>query len=125
MIPFHAPDNSACPPLDFLKTPTRHLFFTGKGGVGKTSLSAAVALYLADAGQRVLLGVWQELMDEAMLKDLKTGDKILTSGGLYGTITGFRGNDLEVQFSQTVKLTVARSAVTQRVDTQAAVAVAA
>jgi arsenite-transporting ATPase len=29
--------------------------FTGKGGVGKTSLSAAVALYLADAGQRVLL----------------------------------------------------------------------
>ena len=55
MIPFHAPDNSACPPLDFLKTPTRHLFFTGKGGVGKTSLSAAVALYLADAGQRMLL----------------------------------------------------------------------
>ncbi len=35
--------------------PTRHLFFTGKGGVGKTSLSSAVALYLADTGKRVLL----------------------------------------------------------------------
>jgi len=39
----------------FLSHPTRHLFFTGKGGVGKTSLSAATALTLADAGKRVLL----------------------------------------------------------------------
>ncbi|MES2632672.1 MAG: arsenical pump-driving ATPase [Pseudomonadota bacterium] len=39
----------------WLSQPTRHLFFTGKGGVGKTSLSAATALALADAGTRVLL----------------------------------------------------------------------
>ncbi|MDP3606575.1 MAG: MTH895/ArsE family thioredoxin-like protein, partial [Polaromonas sp.] len=39
----------------FLEAPTRHLFFTGKGGVGKTSLSTATALVLADAGQKVLL----------------------------------------------------------------------
>ncbi len=39
----------------FLSHPTRHLFFTGKGGVGKTSLSTATALSLADAGKRVLL----------------------------------------------------------------------
>jgi arsenite/tail-anchored protein-transporting ATPase len=42
-------------PLDLLNHPTCHLFFTGKGGVGKTSLSTAVALYLADSGKRVLL----------------------------------------------------------------------
>jgi hypothetical protein len=42
-------------PLGLLKHPTRHLFFTGKGGVGKTSLSTAVALYLADSGRKVLL----------------------------------------------------------------------
>jgi arsenite-transporting ATPase len=41
--------------LDWLKSPTRFMFFTGKGGVGKTSLSAATALALADAGKRVLL----------------------------------------------------------------------
>lgn len=33
----------------------RFLFFTGKGGVGKTSLSCATAVALADAGKRVLL----------------------------------------------------------------------
>ncbi|MCB4365999.1 arsenical pump-driving ATPase [Hydrogenophaga taeniospiralis] len=39
----------------FATAPTRFLFFTGKGGVGKTSLSTATAIALADAGQQVLL----------------------------------------------------------------------
>ena len=39
----------------FVAAPTRFLFFTGKGGVGKTSLSTATAIALADAGKRVLL----------------------------------------------------------------------
>lgn len=38
-----------------LDHPTRHLFFTGKGGVGKTSLSTACAIALADGGKQVLL----------------------------------------------------------------------
>lgn len=34
---------------------TQYLFFTGKGGVGKTSLACATAVRLADAGKQVLL----------------------------------------------------------------------
>jgi len=41
--------------LKLLDHPTRHLFFTGKGGVGKTSIATATAVALADAGRRVLL----------------------------------------------------------------------
>jgi arsenite-transporting ATPase len=41
--------------MTLLPHPTRYLFFTGKGGVGKTSLSTATAIALADAGKQVLL----------------------------------------------------------------------
>jgi arsenite-transporting ATPase len=43
------------PPLALLRQPPRQLFFTGKGGVGKTSLACATAIALAEAGRRVLL----------------------------------------------------------------------
>jgi len=49
------PAQSTLPLLALLASATRFLFFTGKGGVGKTSLSAATALALADSGKRVLL----------------------------------------------------------------------
>lgn len=39
----------------FFAQAPKHLFFTGKGGVGKTALSCAVAIGLADRGKRVLL----------------------------------------------------------------------
>ena len=42
-------------PLALLRAPTCHLFFTGKGGVGKTTLACATALALADRGRSVLL----------------------------------------------------------------------
>jgi arsenite-transporting ATPase len=41
--------------MKFLSQAPRFLFFTGKGGVGKTSIACATAVQLADAGQRVLL----------------------------------------------------------------------
>lgn len=41
--------------IKLLDAPTKYLFFTGKGGVGKTSVSAAFAIALADSGKKVLL----------------------------------------------------------------------
>ena len=41
--------------MKFLDNPPRFLFFTGKGGAGKTSVACATALHLAHAGKSVLL----------------------------------------------------------------------
>lgn len=41
--------------MRFLDQPPRYLFFTGKGGVGKTSLACATAIRLAGLGRKVLL----------------------------------------------------------------------
>lgn len=41
--------------MKFLEDPPRFLFFTGKGGVGKTSVACATALELTSRGERVLL----------------------------------------------------------------------
>lgn len=41
--------------MQFLHQPPRFLFFTGKGGVGKTSIACATAIQLAESGNQVLL----------------------------------------------------------------------
>ncbi|HFT7731135.1 TPA: arsenical pump-driving ATPase [Klebsiella pneumoniae] len=41
--------------MPFLKDISPFIFFTGKGGVGKTSLACATAVWLADQGKRTLL----------------------------------------------------------------------
>jgi arsenite/tail-anchored protein-transporting ATPase len=43
------------PVLDWTGWGSRYLFFTGKGGVGKTTIASAVAVALADAGRRTLV----------------------------------------------------------------------
>ena len=41
--------------MKFIEHPPRFLFFTGKGGVGKTSIACAASIQLAESGKRVLL----------------------------------------------------------------------
>ncbi|MFN9116456.1 MAG: arsenical pump-driving ATPase [Gemmatimonas sp.] len=43
------------PVTPWLEAATRFLFFTGKGGVGKTTVASATALRLAESGRRVLI----------------------------------------------------------------------
>jgi Mrp family chromosome partitioning ATPase len=44
------------PRLDWTDWPTRVLFFTSKGGVGKKTVAAAAALALADRGREGRVG---------------------------------------------------------------------
>lgn len=53
--PTSGPHAPAVPVLDWAAWRTPFVFFTGKGGVGKTTVAGAVAVALADAGERVLV----------------------------------------------------------------------
>src|ERR1700691_1560745 len=65
--------------------PARTILMTGKGGVGKTTLSAATAVNAADRGSRTLLvstDAAHSLSD--VLGTALGADPILISGNLYG-----------------------------------------
>jgi preprotein translocase subunit YajC len=48
---------------------------------------------------------------QEMLGGLKTGDRVVTTGGLLGTIAGFGSNTVQLQISNQVKVEVLRSAI--------------
>jgi preprotein translocase subunit YajC len=49
----------------------------------------------------------------AMLAAVKAGDKVVTSGGIYGTIAGMDGDTVILRVADQVKIRVARSAIAQ------------
>ncbi len=48
---------------------------------------------------------------QAFLAALKEGDRIVTSGGMFGTITKIKDDAVQVQIAQNVKVDVSRAAI--------------
>lgn len=48
---------------------------------------------------------------QEMINALKNGDKVITSGGLFGTIVGIEGDSVQLRIADQVKVKVLRSAV--------------
>jgi preprotein translocase subunit YajC len=46
-----------------------------------------------------------------MLSALKNGDKVITNGGIYGTIVGLEGDTVQLRIAEQVKMKVARNAI--------------
>lgn len=68
--------------MKFLESPPRFLFFTGKGGVGKTSLACASAIQLAEAGKRVLLVSTDPASNVAQVFGLTIGNTVTAVPGV-------------------------------------------
>jgi preprotein translocase subunit YajC len=61
----------------------------------------------------------KQVQVETMLGQLKNGDKVLTSGGIYGTVVGVSDDQIQLRVADHVKIQVAKSAVTQLVEDSA------
>lgn len=48
---------------------------------------------------------------EEMITGLKNGDKVITSGGIYGTVAGLKDFTLILKINDTVKIEVAKNAI--------------
>ncbi|MFQ1656759.1 arsenical pump-driving ATPase [Aeromonas veronii] len=68
----------------FLTNPPPFLFFTGKGGVGKTSLACASAVALCDAGKRVLLVSTDPASNVGQVFATEIGNRVTTIAAVPG-----------------------------------------
>lgn len=62
--------------MKFLDLPPRFLFFTGKGGVGKTSIACASAIQLSSIGRKVLLVSTDPASNIGQVFGLTIGNKV-------------------------------------------------
>lgn len=70
--------------MKFLQNLPPYLFFTGKGGVGKTSISCATAIRLVEQGKRVLLVSTDPASNVGQVFDQTIGNTILPVAAVPG-----------------------------------------
>jgi preprotein translocase subunit YajC len=55
----------------------------------------------------------QRKKTQAMLAAIKNGDKVVTSSGIYGTVSGIDGDTVILKIADQVKIRILRSAIAQ------------
>ncbi len=70
--------------MQFLQAAPRYLFFTGKGGVGKTSIACATAVHLAAQGKQVLLVSTDPASNVGQVFGIDIGNRIVAIPAVAG-----------------------------------------
>jgi preprotein translocase subunit YajC len=95
---------------------TAVILFQAPGGGGLSTMLVPLGLMFAIMYFLVIMPQQRQRKKmQAMLADLKAGDKIITSGGIYGTINGIDGDSviLKISSEPQVKIRIARAAIAQ------------
>jgi preprotein translocase subunit YajC len=99
--------------MSVLSSP-ENLYLMAQGG-GPGGLMAFLPLIIIMGIFYVLLilpAQRRQKKTQEMINALKNGDKVVTSGGLFGTIVGIEGDSIQLRIADQVKVKVLRSAVT-------------
>lgn len=92
------------------------ILFQLPGGLGSALGSPLVMMVVVMGIFYVMLILPQQRQRkklQEMLGALKAGDKVITNGGIYGTINGLDGETVILKIADQVKIRIARSAITQ------------
>jgi preprotein translocase subunit YajC len=95
---------------------TAAIFLQASGGAGMSSFLIPLLLMFGIMYFMVIMPQQRQRKKmQAMLLALKTGDKVVTNGGIYGTISGIDGDAviLKISAEPQVKIRVARAAIAQ------------
>jgi preprotein translocase subunit YajC len=88
--------------------------FPGGGGGGAGGLGSFLPLILMFVVFYFLL-IWPQQKKakthRQVLANLKKGDEVVTSGGLYGTITGITDTVVTLEIAEKVRIKVSRSSI--------------
>ena len=95
---------------------TATILLQSPGGLGFNSFLIPLALMFGIMYFMVILPQQrQRKKTQAMLSALKTGDKVITGSGIYGTVSGIDGDAVIMKISSEpqVKIRIARAAIAQ------------
>ena len=53
----------------------------------------------------------QRKKTQQMLNELKSGDKVITNGGIYGTILGVEGDTVQLRIAEQVRIRISKQAI--------------
>ena len=92
------------------------MVFQTPSGLGAALGSPLIMMVIVMAIFYVMLVLPQQRQRkklQEMLGALKTGDKVITNSGIYGTINGLDGDTVILKIADQVKIRIARSAIAQ------------
>lgn len=87
-----------------------------QGGIGSTLVLLMPMVFIIILYQFMIAKPQREQrrIHEEMLKNLKTGDKVITNSGIYGTVTELSEKEPEIvqlRIAEAVKINIARNAI--------------
>ncbi|HOW54798.1 MAG TPA: preprotein translocase subunit YajC [Syntrophorhabdaceae bacterium] len=91
----------------------------GQGGMGQyTSLIFIAAVFAIFYFILIRPQQKRAKQHKDFLENLKKGDKVVTSGGLYGTITGISDDSVTIEIAEKVRVKIDKGTVVQYQRTQ-------
>ncbi len=96
---------------------------TGQGGLGGSTFSAILPFVAIFALFYFLIIRPQQRQSrerKKMLAEVKRGDTIVTTGGIYGRVINVDGDDITVEIAKGINIKMVRSGISEKVDSVAA-----